>query len=121
MRQCAKPIEILGSMHCASKARQKLPWIEIVQIQQSSDGFVVISAYEGLAEFARAGSHLSSGWRRNPQYLRGSQPCRTTERRRDWLQSFEIGVNVAEKKYAHEMPIIDCARRNTQSGFPRIF
>src|SRR5260370_4894043 len=85
--------------------------IKILQIDQAGGGFVVVAAEEDFAKTTRAVCHFV---RTRAVTYNVSQICYQIER---WssgqrgFQCFQIGMNVAKQKYAHEspdkLPIID--------------
>ena len=85
--------------------------IEIVKVHDSGCGFVVIAAHENFSQLARAVGHFIRAGAVADDVAEIHDHVERRRGRESGVESFEIGVNVAEKQYAHEspdkLPIID--------------
>lgn len=112
LRQSVQPLQILlGEMVPSPKRGQGGHGIKILQIDQAGGGFVVIAADEDFAKTTRVVCYFV---RTRPVTYNVPQIRYQIERRSSGqrgFQCFQIGMNVAKQKYAHEspdkLPIID--------------
>lgn len=112
LRQGAEPAEIFRRQFVASPdGGRRSHGIEIVEVQEAGDGFVVIAAYEDFPQVTRTGGHfIGTGAVADDV----SEVYHRVERGgggEAGFESFEICVDVAQQQYSQgspdKLPIID--------------
>ena len=112
LRERVQPLQILLAELVPSPQRgQAGHGIKILQVDQAGGGFVVIAADEDFAQTTRAVGYFVRAravTHNVPQIRYQIERWGSGQR---GFQSFQIGMNVAKQKYAHEspdkLPIID--------------
>src|ERR1700686_5153345 len=107
LREPAEPFEIFGGELAARPERRKTgDGVEVLEVHEAADSFVMIAADEDLSESLRAGNDfvgIAAVANRVPEIndeVVGGSGGQTG------VQRFEVAVNVAEKKDTHKGRII---------------
>ncbi len=112
LRQDAEPVEIFRRQFVSGpNGGGRSHGVEVIEVQKSGNGFVVIAPHEDFPQVTGAGGYFI---RTGPVADNVSEIHDSVKR---WdgseagFERFEIGVNVAQQQYAHEspdkLPIID--------------
>ncbi|HEX9607671.1 MAG TPA: hypothetical protein VF962_10600, partial [Gemmatimonadaceae bacterium] len=121
LREPAEPVEIFGSELVAGpESGETGDGVEVLEVHEAADGFVVIAADKDLSESLRAGNdfvRVAAVPDRVPEIddeVIGGSGGQTG------VQRFEVAVNVAEKKDTHKGRIIAFleGKRRGASTFP---
>src|SRR5579862_1056006 len=116
MRKLTQPLQVLRRQLVAGPDRSRRSHgIEVVEVHEAGGGLVVISANENLSQLPRTLCDLVRTGAVADNVPEVHHRVKRRSGRDTCIQSFQIGVNVAEDQYAHgspdELPIIDCTEK----------